>query len=60
MRLQTELDLLFRIEKEQNYLIIASVTLPSGDVPFDASQYDSDRGGKVIFYYSITYTNVYP
>ena len=35
-----------RIEKEQNYLIIASVTLPSGDVPFDASQYDSDRGGE--------------
>ncbi|XP_063676656.1 histone-binding protein RBBP4-like [Bolinopsis microptera] len=32
------------IEKEQNYLIIASVTLPAGDVPFDASQYDSDRG----------------
>lgn len=31
-------------EKEQNYLMIASVNLPSGDVPFDASQYDTERG----------------
>lgn len=32
---------------EQNHLVIASVQLPNDDAQFDASQYDSEKGGKV-------------
>lgn len=31
---------------EQNHLLIASVQLPNEDAQFDASHYDSERGGK--------------
>lgn len=31
---------------EQNHLLIASVQLPNDNAQFDASQYDSDKGGK--------------
>ena len=31
---------------EQNHLVIASVQLPNDDAQFDASQYDSEKGGK--------------
>ena len=30
---------------EQNHLVIASVQLPQDDTEFDASHYDSDKGG---------------
>jgi len=30
---------------EQNHLIVASVQLPNDDAQFDASQYDSEKGG---------------
>lgn len=30
---------------EQNHLVIASVQLPNDDAQFDASQYDSEKGG---------------
>ncbi len=30
---------------EQNHLLIASVQLPNDNAQFDASQYDSDKGG---------------
>ena len=31
---------------EQNHLLIASVQLPNDNAQFDASHYDSERGGK--------------
>lgn len=31
---------------EQNHLLIASVQLPNEDAQFDASHYDSEKGGK--------------
>ena len=31
---------------EQNHLLIASVQLPNEDAQFDASNYDSEKGGK--------------
>lgn len=31
---------------EQNHLVIASVQLPNDDAQFDASLYDSERGGE--------------
>lgn len=31
---------------EQNHLLIASVQLPNEDAQFDASNYDTDKGGK--------------
>lgn len=31
---------------EQNHLVIASVQLPNDDAQFDASHYDSEKGGK--------------
>jgi len=34
---------------EQNHLLIASVQLPNEDAQFDASHYDSEKGGKFIF-----------
>lgn len=30
---------------EQNHLVIASVQLPNDDAQFDASHYDSEKGG---------------
>jgi Histone-binding protein RBBP4 or subunit C of CAF1 complex len=32
---------------EQNRLVIAKMLLPNDDSQFDASRYDSDRGGRV-------------
>lgn len=32
---------------EQNHLLIASVQLPNEDTNFDASHYDSEKGGKI-------------
>lgn len=34
---------------EQNHLLIASVQLPNEDAQFDASHYDNEKGGMVIF-----------
>ena len=31
---------------EQNHLVIASVQLPNDDAQFDASHYDSEKGGR--------------
>lgn len=31
---------------EQNHLVIASVQIPNDDAQFDASHYDSEKGGK--------------
>lgn len=31
---------------EQNHLVIASVHLPNDDAQFDASHYDSEKGGE--------------
>ncbi len=31
---------------EQNHLVIASVQLPNDDAQFDASHYDSEKGGE--------------
>jgi len=31
---------------EQNHLVIASVQVPNDDAQFDASHYDSEKGGK--------------
>lgn len=33
---------------EQNHLVIASVQLPNDDTQFDASHYDSEKGGKSV------------
>lgn len=33
---------------EQNHLVIASVQLPNDDAQFDASHYDSEKGGTFI------------
>lgn len=33
---------------EQNHLVIASVQLPNDDAQFDASHYDSEKGGESI------------
>ncbi len=33
---------------EQNHLLIASVQLPNDNAQFDASHYDSERGGKIV------------
>ncbi len=38
-------DILFRSD-EQNHLLIASVQLPNDNAQFDASHYDSEKGGK--------------
>ena len=35
---------------EQNHLLIASVQLPSEDAQFDASHYDSEKGGSFSFF----------
>lgn len=35
---------------EQNHLLIASVQLPNEDAQFDASHYDSEKGGKFSWY----------
>lgn len=40
---------------EQNHLVIASVQIPNDDAQFDASHYDSEKGGlsyisQVLFY----------
>ena len=32
---------------EQNHLVIAKLLLPTDDANFDASKYDSDRGGNI-------------
>lgn len=32
---------------EQNHLVIASVQVPNDDAQFDASHYDSEKGGKL-------------
>ena len=34
---------------EQNHLVIASVQLPNDDAQFDASHYDSEKGGMQYF-----------
>lgn len=34
---------------EQNHLVIASVQLPNDDAQFDASHYDSEKGGWKVF-----------
>lgn len=34
---------------EQNHLVIASVQLPNDDAQFDASHYDSEKGGWKLF-----------
>lgn len=34
---------------EQNHLLIASVQLPNDNAQFDASHYDSEKGGKFSF-----------
>jgi hypothetical protein len=34
---------------EQNHLVIASVQLPNDDAQFDASHYDSEKGGRNFF-----------
>lgn len=34
---------------EQNHLVIASVQLPNDDAQFDASHYDSEKGGKSVY-----------
>jgi len=36
---------------EQNHLVIASVQLPNDDAQFDASHYDSEKGGELLFIY---------
>lgn len=33
---------------EQNHIVIASVQLPNDDAQFDASHYDSEKGGEEI------------
>lgn len=33
---------------EQNHLVIAKLLLPTDDAQFDASRYDTDRGGRCI------------
>ena len=33
---------------EQNHLVIASVQLPNDDAQFDASHYDSEKGGRTL------------
>lgn len=35
---------------EQNHLVIASVQLPNDDAQFDASHYDSEKGGWKLFH----------
>ncbi|KAI1718699.1 histone-binding protein RBBP4 or subunit C of CAF1 complex domain-containing protein [Ditylenchus destructor] len=35
---------------EQNHLVIAKLLLPTDDAHFDASRYDTDKGGKVLLY----------
>lgn len=50
---------------EQNHLVIASVQLPNDDAQFDASHYDSEKGGRnlkgermnvcVMFFISLNY-----
>lgn len=35
---------------EQNHLLIASVQLPNEDAQFDASHYDSEKGGLLIIF----------
>lgn len=38
---------------EQNHLVIASVQLPNDDAQFDASHYDSEKGGaRLVWSYS--------
>ena len=37
--------IIFRSD-EQNHLLIASVQLPNDNAQFDASHYDSEKGGK--------------
>lgn len=34
---------------EQNHLLIASVQLPNEDAQFDASHYDNEKGGDIVF-----------
>lgn len=34
---------------EQNHLVIASVQLPNDDAQFDASHYDSEKGGERLY-----------
>lgn len=34
---------------EQNHLLIASVQLPNEDAQFDASHYDNEKGGRLMF-----------
>ena len=36
----------FNRSDEQNHLVIASVQLPNDDATFDASHYDSEKGGR--------------
>lgn len=40
---------------EQNHLVIASVQLPNDDAQFDASHYDSEKGGER---YNVTLTKI--
>lgn len=40
---------------EQNHLLIASVQLPNEDAQFDASHYDTEKGGKLIRFIYISF-----
>lgn len=33
---------------EQNHLLISKVLLPTDDAQFDASKYDTEKGGKML------------
>lgn len=45
--------LIHRSSDEQNHLIIAQVQLPNDNAQFDASHYDSERGGLTYFYFHV-------
>ncbi len=44
---------------EQNHLVIASVQLPNDDAQFDASHYDSEKGGRSTFINILGHNRVY-
>lgn len=43
---------------EQNHLVIASVQIPNDDAQFDASHYDSEKGGR-FFFFVFVFTGTY-
>lgn len=48
--------MLFHRSDEQNHLLIASVQLPNDNAQFDASHYDSDKGGEHVWSFSLCST----